>query len=312
MSEEFINKDTPTRRSQVSLLRRKIREMVVIGRLTQEDADYYIQRVNVYNLEAVRADFVEKANPKRVCSYCGKIFQNKILIKKIAEDGCCSPACSMAFLRLNNIQPPKPKICKLCGGDFSDTSKVNSQVYCENCAPKRKEIAAAKRRERDRKKRTEYVEIKKRVLYCEQCGSSFERTRELREGQPCLCAKCINHNNKKRARIKAKEEKLKGGFVAKPVIEKPIVVKEPKPKVIKPKVSHAESNKKYKTKKKIEELLIYILEFINIEKMVESNSFAACFAIVEFEAKLKKNKIKKETIEKYTKIYQSQLEDDYL
>ena len=301
MSEGLIGKDTPTRRSQVSLLRRKIRDMVVIGRLTQEDADYYIQRVNVYNLEAVRADFVEKANPKRVCSYCGKIFQNKILIKKIAEDGCCSPACSMAFLRLNNIQPPKPKICKLCGEDFSDTSKVNSQVYCENCAPKRKEIAAAKRRERDRKKRTEYVEIKKRVLYCEQCGSSFERVKEFKEGQPCLCVKCINYNNKKRARIKAKEEKLKGGFVAKPVIEKP--------KVIKPKVSHAESNRKYQTKKKIEELLIYILEFINIEKMVESNSFAACFAIVEFEAKLKKNKIKKNTIEKYTKIYQSQLEE---
>lgn len=301
MSEGLIGKDTPTRRSQVSLLRRKIRDMVVIGRLTQEDADYYIQRVNVYNLEAVRADFKEKANPKRVCSYCGKIFQNKILIKKIAEDGCCSPACSMAFLRLNNIQPPKPKICKLCGEDFSDTSKVNSQVYCENCAPKRKEIAAAKRRERDRKKRTEYVEIKKRVLYCEQCGSSFERVKEFKEGQPCLCVKCINYNNKKRARIKAKEEKLKGGFVAKPVIEKP--------KVIKPKVSHAESNRKYQTKKKIEELLIYILEFINIEKMVESNSFAACFAIVEFEAKLKKNKIKKNTIEKYTKIYQSQLEE---
>ena len=301
MSEGLIGKDTPTRRSQVSLLRRKIRDMVVIGRLTQEDADYYIQRVNVYNLEAVRADFVEKANPKRVCSYCGKIFQNKILIKKIAEDGCCSPACSMAFLRLNNIQPPKPKICKLCGEDFSDTSKVNSQVYCENCAPKRKEIAAAKRRERDRKKRPEYVEIKKRVLYCEQCGSSFERVREFKEGQPCLCVKCINYNNKKRARIKAKEEKLKGGFVAKPVIEKP--------KVIKPKVSHAESNRKYQTKKKIEELLIYILESINIEKMVESNSFAACFAIVEFEAKLKKNKIKKNTIEKYTKIYQSQLEE---
>ena len=305
MSEGLIGKDTPTRRSQVSLIRRKIRDMVVIGRLTQEDADYYTQRVNVYNLEAVRAEFIEKANPKRVCSYCGKIFQNKILIKKIAEDGCCSPACSMAFLRLNNLEPPKPKICKLCGEDFSDTSKANSQVYCENCATKRKEIAAAKRRERDRKKRPEYVEIKKRVLYCEQCGSSFERTRELREGQPCLCVKCINHNNKKRAREKARLNKLSSDIVTKPV-----VVKEPKPKVIKPKVSHTESNKKYRTKKKIEELLIYILEFINIEKMVESNSFSACFAIVEFEEKLKKNKIKKETIEKYTKIYQSQMEDD--
>ena len=305
MSEEFINKDTPTRRSQVSLLRRKIREMVVIGRLTQEDADYYIQRVNVYNLEAVRADVVEKANPKRVCSYCGEIYQNKILIKKIAEDGCCSPACSMAFLRLNNLEPPKPKICKLCGKDFSDTSKVNSQVYCEDCAEKREETKKAKRRERDRKKKPEYVEIKKRVLSCEQCGSSFERVREFKEGQPCLCIKCINYNNKKRARDKARLNKLSGGIVTKPT-----VIKEPKPKVSKPKVSHAESNKKYQTKKKIEELLIYILEFINIEKMVESNSFAACFAIVEFEAKLKKNKIKKETIEKYTKIYQSQLEDD--
>jgi hypothetical protein len=307
MSEGLIGKDTPTRRSQVSLLRRKIREMVVIGRLTQEDADYYIQRVNVYNLEAVRADVVEKANPKRVCSYCGEIYQNKILIKKIAEDGCCSPACSMAFLRLNNLEPPKPKICKLCGEDFSDTSKVNSQVYCEDCAEKREETKKAKRRERDRKKRPEYVEIKKRVLSCEQCGSSFERVREFKEGQPCLCIKCINYNNKKRAREKARVNNLSGGIVTKPV-----VIKEPKPKVIKPKVSHAESNKKYQTKKKIEELLIYILEFINIEKMVESNSFAACFAIVEFEAKLKKNKIKKETIEKYTKIYQSQLEDDYL
>ena len=163
----------------------------------------------------------------------------------------------------------------------------------------------AKRRERDRKKRPEYVEIKKRVLSCVQCGSSFERVREFKEGQPCLCIKCINYNNKKRARDKARLNKLSGGIVTKPV-----VIKEPKPKVIKPKVSRAEHNKKYNTKKKIEELLIYILEFINIEKMVESNSFAACFAIVEFEAKLKKNKIKKETIEKYTKIYQSQLEDD--
>jgi hypothetical protein len=66
----------------VSLLRRKIREMVVIGRLTQEDADYYIQRVNVYNLEAVRADVVEKANPKRVCSYCGEIYLNYLILKK--------------------------------------------------------------------------------------------------------------------------------------------------------------------------------------------------------------------------------------
>ena len=308
MSEEFINKDTPTRRSQVSLLRRKIREMVVIGRLTQEDADYYIKRVNVYNLEAVRADVVEKANPKRVCYYCGEIYQNKILIKKIAEDGCCSPACSVAFLRLNNLEPPKPKICKLCGKDFSDTSKVNSQVYCEDCAEKREEMKKAKRRERDRKKKPEYVEIKKRVLSCEQCGSSFERVREFKEGQPCLCIKCINYNNKKRARDKARLNKLSGGIVTKPT-----VIKEPKievNKVIKRKASKAEHNKKYNTKKKIEELLIYILEFINIEKMVESNSFAACFAIVEFEAKLKKNKIKKETIEKYTKIYQSQLEDD--
>lgn len=310
MSEEFINKDTPTRRTQVSLLRRKIREMVVIGRLTQEDADYYIQRVNVYNLEAVRADVVEKANPKRVCSYCGEIYQNKILLKKIAEDGCCSPACSVAFLRLNNLEPPKPKICKLCRKDFSDTSKGNSQIYCEDCAEKREEMKKAKRRERDRKKRPEYVEIKKRVLSCEQCGSSFERVREFKEGQPCLCIKCINYNNKKRARDKARLNKLSGGIVTKPAVIKEPKPKVIKPKVIKPKVSHAESNKKYQTKKKIEELLIYILEFINIEKMVESNSFAACFAIVEFEAKLKKNKIKKETIEKYTKIYQSQLEDD--
>ena len=85
MSEGLIGKDTPTRRSQVSLLRRKIRDMVVIGRLTQEDADYYTQRVNVYNLESVKADFIERANPKRVCSYCGKIFLREIRLLQLIK-----------------------------------------------------------------------------------------------------------------------------------------------------------------------------------------------------------------------------------